>query len=195
MLGPDRLSTPTEAAPAWVHNPKGMVFYPKTVGATWVYRCGDRDETEVVAGVAETADGTEVHVGLVQPDARVTHLRTVLVNTDGLFVVGGEGGQTYAPPLELLRPAVEPGVRWQTWSLGWPNREEVVYTLVAGRPERVSVPAGWYWALSVEEAQGTVNGVDQKGPYTAWYAPGVGLVKLAHRGRTITELKSFRLAG
>ena len=88
---------------------------------------------------------------------------------------------THCPFCDLIHGAAEVSVCYE---------DEKAIAFLDGNTANISRP------VTVKDlAVSLANGVDDKGPFTAWYAPGVGLVKLAHRGRTIQELKEFRPAG
>lgn len=193
------------AAPA----PKGLTekpYLPTTKGAVRVYqrvttiRAGLRHKsevTEVVTAVSRTAAGLIVTVSHREEGNDFAGSNTFLVSDAGLFTTGssmtgpiidGERRWTIDPPACLLRLPHKDGTTWeynvsaQDGGLVGAKAANTARAL-----EEVVVPAGTFKAIRVEQRDGT-NG--QETTATFWYAPDVGLVKLAYEG-VVQELKSF----
>jgi DUF3108-like len=186
------------ATPVPTHLMKPVPYHPTAVGTKWVYEDDGADtSTYAVSDAAAGAGGTVVTVVEVV-DGRACPWQKVLVSAAGITRIE-LFGTPLDPPDALLRLPAKAGDSWETEAIGkvggrWDpirrQREEDI-TLVgkrtAGKVERVVVPAGTFTAIRVE-SEVAINGRARR--TTNWYAPGVGLVKLAY-GDSAKVLKSF----
>jgi hypothetical protein len=180
-------AAPLVAAPGVKEKDRGPVlYYPVKVGAKWV--------TELSAGGAaagpaiesvETVTKVEEKDGVYritsERDLRGKSFITVMeVSAGGVRRVGINEGTLSESPY-LIRVPAKPG---DTWAAGGG-------TVTVGPEEAVEVPAGKFKAIPVttviEQKAGTLT-------MTAWYSPGVGVVKQVSRHNTSEAtqvLKSF----
>ncbi|MBY0460989.1 MAG: DUF3108 domain-containing protein, partial [Gemmataceae bacterium] len=91
-------------------------------------------------------------------------------------------GTVMDPPLALVRTPFRAGDTWAFNTAGLDGTKKVLGV------EAVKVPAGTFDAVRIETDY-TTGGVRRKSE--AWYAPGVGLIKLTEDGRDTMLLKSF----
>jgi hypothetical protein len=123
---------------------------------------------------------------------------TFLLSEKGLFTTGtsmtgpgisGERGWKFDPPACLLKLPFKDGAKWEYDIPAQPGGlVGVKATNTAFGPEEVTVPAGKYMAIRVEQRSTTTNGTEVT--TTFWYAREVGLVKMANAD-VVQELKSF----
>lgn len=151
------------------------LYFPTTVGATWVYERDGGEEAVSVSAVEK--DGDDLVVSRTSADKRGTKYSPVVVSADGLRQprerADGQVGW-------VLKSTVRDGDSWEVPDGG---------TRTLHGPEEVQVPAGKYQALRVVwERDGETT--------TSWYAPGVGEVKrTVKRGKeeaVFRALKSFQ---
>jgi hypothetical protein len=170
---------PAPAAPVPDGAKEPALYFPTRVGATATYQSPAGEFVHVVTHVETTAKGRVVTIAKGSTAAAVAPHAKVEVSGRGLFqvhsyggIVGGDGQPpdsgwvAYTTPLCLLKLPATPGQKWD--ALDGPQGREVS---VAGREERVRVPAGEFMAMPVETVPGKGRG--QK----TWYAPDVGPVK------------------
>src|SRR5262249_31734478 len=114
----------------------------------------------------------------------------VSVSDRGLFMVWAYGKECQ-PPVCLLRLPHRPGEHWENLSTlaDMPFRE----LAEASGPEPVAMPAGTFRAFRVDSRAGAGFGGSWVRT-TAWYAPGVGLVKKVSGGE-VSTLQSFTPGG
>jgi hypothetical protein len=165
---------------------KGPVLYhPVQEGAKRVVetRTGDRvlEATETVTKVE--ANGGTYRVSVERAQGGRTVMGEFEVSEKGVVRLAGVGkGQ----PVPLLKLPAKAGDTWGTEGAG----PTTTYTM--GAEEEVEVPAGKFKALRVD-AESQLGGQTRKA--TAWYAPGVGLVKSVATTptgfETTSVLKSF----
>jgi len=151
------------------------LYFPTTVGATWVYERDGGEEAVTVSAVEK--DGDDLVVTRTSADKRGIKYGTVVVSADGLRqpreLADGKVGW-------VLKTTVRDGDSWDVPDGG----KRTVHG-----PEEVEVPAGKYQALRVvwERDGETV---------TSWYAPDMGEVKrTTKRGEeevVFRALKSFQ---
>jgi len=153
--------------------------FPLTVGDTLEYelKTGDKASPaysdEVTKAEKQTDGSTRVTVRRSYPRGEPTTLVVAVADT-GLTRVSDLDGKLDEPDLLLKLPATV-GTAWEVGG----TKYEVTAT------EEVAVAAGKYPAVKVEEKSG-------KYPAVRWFAPGVGLVKMAVQGGGSTyELKAF----
>ena len=162
------------AAPVPKHlMPKDPPFnYPATVGTTWVYDCGGREETLTISKV-EAKDGAKLITTEYVGAGGNRHHMTLSVGAAGVFLVA-EGGSTYPTPWCIFKLPHKEGDTWKTAGHG--------SDMKAGAMEKVKVPVGEITAARVDWDLGGRNVV-------YWYADGIGLVKM--EGGANKGLKSF----
>jgi len=167
------------AAPA--PKAKDAVYFPTREGDTRVYEfiAGEKAEvgfTDVVTKV-EKKDGA-VHVTITRnyrPEF-APYVTTIAVSSEGLFRVAANG-EAMAKPITLLKMPAKVGTKWELDG-------GAQYTVT--KEEEVEVPAGKFHALRVESVAG-----DSK--TTLWFAPNVGLIKMASDGSDrVQVLKEFK---
>jgi hypothetical protein len=172
------------AAPVPKEKPRDEVYYPTTVGTKRVYQYAFGTMTEEVVAVEDTDQGKVVTETLNSAtDLRVKKL----VSKAGLFVVGRFSDPDRPLPCELKLP-FKPGETW-AFDVGSGLGSEWRNTAVAD--EMVEVPAGKFKAIRVTSE--TTDPGGRPVTVTAWYAPGLGVVKAVARGKTTRVLKSFTL--
>lgn len=191
-LAPGPVAPVGTAAPVPKHlMPKEPVFnFPTTVGTKWVYAVGDSERTEVITN-AEVKDGvTVVTIANEGADGKLTTRHELSIGPNE-WCLYSESGHKYDPPWTFLRfpHGKEHKIEIAT---SRPDFKEKITseTIQAAVTEEVKVPAGTFTAVKIDTAF-------QIGPgggrltLTAWYAPGIGMVK-RHDPPT-TVLKSFTL--
>lgn len=178
------------AAPVPKHlMPEGgptSLYMPVTVGAKRVlavsYNGNTLDVTEAVTAV-EAKGGVYVVTVEDQPAGGQTGKSVYEVSAKGVAV--RQNGR--ADP--VLKAGAKAGGTWETTATmaGWAVK--TTYTL--GAEEQVQVAAGTFRAVRVDMVAESGGAIRLR--TTAWYAPGVGLVKAATSGNVTSavELKSF----
>jgi hypothetical protein len=183
LLAPALLLVAAPAAPIPKEKPQ-TPYYPTQKGAKWVYHFNGDDAPLVVTGVEEKDGAVIVSEEFRTNLATQPVVRTkVSVSGKGLFLVAALD-RAVDPPIGLLKLPHKPGNKWENTGRN-PDRTE---TCTAFGPEEVEVPAGKYQAIRVE-AEFAIGGKPYRS--TAWYAPGVGLVRKVHPDGEVQVLKSF----
>jgi len=162
--------------------PKGKdaVWFPIREGDTRVYevRVGDKAEstyTDVVKKVEKKHAALHVTIHRDYPGS-TPYVTIIAVTDEGLFRVA-VNGKEFAKPIQLLKTPPKVGTKWE---LDGGARYEVT------KEEDVEVPAGKFKAVRVEQVNGGTT-------TTLWFAPTVGLVKMAVGGSAqVTVLKEFK---
>lgn len=164
------------AAPVPTHlMPKDTPFsYPTTVGTTWVYDLGGREDTRTISKVEDKDGAKLVTTEHVLADGKRSHHMTLSVSAKGVFLVA-EQGRTYETPWCIFKLPHKEGDTWKTEGHGG--------NMTAGPMEKVKVADGEVTAARVEWDVGDGRVASY------WYAHGVGLVKMA--GAASIRLKSF----
>jgi hypothetical protein len=190
-------ATLTLAAPIPKQAIKPTLYHPTQIGTKWVYDDGTQEETHALADAVESVAGTAVNLVVVDEDG-VAPWQKLLVSGTGITRIELFGTKL-DPPDTLVQLPAKRGDSWGTKAIGkrdgWDQlhrRKEEDITIIGKREvgmveERVKVPAGEFTAIRVDSDL-TLNGHPRQS--TAWYAPGVGLVKLIV-GNTEKVLKSF----
>jgi hypothetical protein len=177
------------AAPVPKPEPKNALYFPVRAGAAWVYQIGetDRVQSEDVVAEVKRSDGATVVTVSTDVGGDLIPWQTVSISDKGLFRMDG-GGPKPARFVCLLRLPTKAGDTWESKEefLGG----EVTVTRTAHAPEWVEVPAGKYKAVRVE-SEFTFPSLPGAVRATAWYAPGVALVKEVRGGEVFKVLKSF----
>lgn len=152
--------------------------FPTSVGAKWVYESNGVERERVITDVAEFADGK-----------RVTYRdtgrgRILAINKRGLFEVEQRETTALLTTHLLKLPRVD-GRAWDITTGEAPTDKTVVWRKAHG-PEWITVPAGKFLALRVQEGHGG-NSEEYR---TIWFVSGIGKVKEVN-GDSIDVLKSF----
>jgi hypothetical protein len=147
---------------------KVVHYFPTTVGAKWTYRGADGKTFEKeVTKVESKGDRTAVTVVFREPDGKTT--------PGGEYEVSGRGVLRLDPPVWQLKLPAPAGARW---SYDGRPPHWLRESFFAGKPERVTVPAGTFDAIPVESTVWTDRPVvELMDSTTEWYTPGVGPVK------------------
>lgn len=192
LAAPAALVMVAPAAPVPTHlMPKEeSPYFPTTVGTKWVYLDDGAEQTVEVTRVKQEDAVAAVTIRRKFADGFETE-RQVGVSPDGLFL------PSPARPAEerLLLPLPHrDGQRWVAF-LGVCRSGRT--SLTARGPETVTVPAGKFAAIRVEmsfaERMWFLDHLyDEGAAVTAWYARGVGPVKVVG-GDHVCVLKSFTL--
>jgi hypothetical protein len=185
------LAAEAPAAPVAPPPREVIHFFPTRIGARWVYvlsREGERDSESVleVTAVKDGRDGAKVVTTSHKSGAEYTPYQMLTVSGRGVGLVATIAADL-DEPFWLLRTPAEDGNKW-----------DVVLDIVgvgvvrtakatAHSPEWVEVPAGKFRAVRVEM---DLTFRDERRVTTAWYAPGIGMVKEVH-GTEVEMLKSF----
>jgi len=173
------------AAPA-LKDPTAGLYYPTQTGAKWVYDSDGKEYTHVVTRVEDAGEGKVVSVGRADGD-RVIPVRKVTVSDKGVFQ-SEDGDEKLDPPFCYLKLPAKAG---DTWAANGVHQGKTFLhgTRSVAGVEDVEVPAGKFQAVRVEWKCTMNSGQTYK--VTVWYAAGVGEVKSATDGKTVTVLKSF----
>jgi len=162
-------------------------YFPTTAGARLVYKAADGSEdVRSISKVERKGHDVAVHETRVL-NGRETPVGTTVVSPTGLLRTSS-GGHDLDPPLPLLKLPAKPGETWD-----WTNpTDRGKHTFKIRGEEEVTVPAGKYKAVVVEQVQMRA-GKPVRTVY--WFAPDVGLVKAATKldkhEQVNLELKSF----
>jgi hypothetical protein len=162
--------------------PKGKdaVWFPTREGDTRVYevRAGDKAEstyTDVVKKVEKKDAALHVTINRDYPGS-TPYVTTIAVTEEGLFRVA-LNGKDLEKPIQLLKTPPKVGTKWELDGGG-------EYRVT--KEEEVEVPAGKFQAVRVEMTAG-------ESTTTLWFAPTVGLIKMAGAGTDqVTVLKEFK---
>ncbi len=165
---------------------KAPDYYPATVGTKWVYGHADgtNEHTREVTASA-TKDGT-TDFTITWKEGDSTQQWELKKDATGVFRLKQD---TFAfdPPHKLFEPKMAAGDEWTSeYSFGG-ARNTYKYTRTVGKAEAVKAPAGEYTAVPIVSRNLRSDGDET----TLWYADGVGLVKLQHKGGTPVVLREF----
>jgi hypothetical protein len=187
-----QLTTPLRNPPP--QPKKAPLYYPTTVGATWVY---DDDTTEVVTAVERHKDWYLVSVSKRNKWGEFPYGK-MFVSGSGLEWFPGNDKPSGDGLLTLKLPC-QPGEQWQIIRERWDCP-----TVTAHETERVEVPAGSFEAIRIEYTTWSVIGsrplrrepeLDQPNSWYSrdsyWYAQNVGMIKWASSRHVGHVLKSF----
>jgi hypothetical protein len=192
----------TTLAPVPKGTDKESFFFPTAIGTKWVYEIsGGETLTLFIANRIDTngnEKGVEITINEVGENGESSYYETVKITQKGLFLVDHKR-QDLAIPLCELRLPHEDGFSWSETISVRSKGEKVdfikTHKFKAFGPEEVSVPAGKYQAIRVEDN-------DLTNRYIAvWYAPNIGMVKSVREYGPIDQkpsvstiiLKSFSL--
>lgn len=192
---------PTTAAPVPDHlRPKGPspYYHATSVGAKWVYTDGTKGvfgEIEDVFSVsAVEKSGTEFVVTVVKhhSDGHTAPVSKVLVTPWCVKQIEDEKGKLASPRYWLQFPRLDGETREVDCSTE--SYIDLRQDTVLGS-EVVEVPAGKFNAIRVRSELNFGPRRDRFGVLSCsietWYAPGIGVVKIEHRGHQPWVLKSF----
>ena len=185
QLAPKGLYKAVRPAPLAAGAIKAKEYYPTQVGAEWVYRIGDREETQVVTEVKQK-DGAKIVVIARVEAGKEIPAKTISLTPEAVLMVSLRD-EEFDPAMCLLKLPPKPGDEWVVKAKL--KNSEFRLTMTAKKPETLKVPAGTFEAIPVVET-GTVGGKSFE--VTHWYALGVGLVKYNVGETTVQELESFK---
>lgn len=158
---PDELKTP--------------VLHATKVGTKWVYTYGEEERTEVVTAASTKAGVTTISIE-VWSKGEKTSSGQLAVSAAGVAEVG-RYGKVYDHPVWLVKASARPGDR-----LNEPGKDNPLapfrIVMLAGGVEDVAVPAGRFRAVRVDKK---LVGRASSRTMATFYAPGVGVVKVAMR--------------
>lgn len=169
-------------------------FFPLTKGSVWEYKTGvfdDSTEFTITVSEVEKKDG-KFHARLTYQFGEEKTDEWVASDAQGVYRPGADG--KWDKPTVVLKYPLKKGATWDsklpTGDGGGPDAKAVVKETA-----EVEVPAGKFTATSVEFS-GKENPNGPTTTLTAWYAPGVGVVKqVSFQGKgkdpSTIELKKF----
>lgn len=171
---------------------KKVPAYPYEVGTKWEYiRNGDKNKVYV-----EEVTESEEKDGVIRFKVDVTtdsggKMFEKYVIKDGELALTATLNGEYDPPMLIRKDKLTAGDEWATrWGYkGGGEGAEVEETLVVGKAEELTTPAGKFTAFPVtRKRQGRAGTV-------MWYADGVGMVRHTEPGvkEPVQELKAFTL--
>lgn len=188
-------------------DPKAPDYFPVALGSRWEYKTTFDEKgaktPEALANVTtikevvkvETTDGktiatleSAIDFGAGAGPNKEKTREEVVIDAGGVSSVRG-GGAKPPPPLPMLKYPLKPGVIFTETTKD--GDIELTTTVTVKEPQEVSVPAGKFKAVPVETAIGTKT---ERVTRTAWYAPGVGVVKQTYAADKLTitlELKKY----
>ncbi len=171
LLGPLAAAAPV---PKHLMKERPAYYYPTTVGARWDY-----DQRKLVVNKVEDADGVKVVTVVSENGGAVDDVMEV--SETGLRRLGFAGPR-FDVPLPLLQGPIRVGTTWEIKTKGAEGTGSIAAL------ESIEVPAGKFEAVRVEIAQAFGG---RPRTLKAWYARGVGLLKMTDGDRVIWLLKSF----
>lgn len=186
---------------------------PLTAGTTWTYQYGgglSGTDVETVIGPATFNGNSATEVDEQKTFVDPRHTSTTLVQNYETFASQGliEYGtvttaQSTAPVTQVITPALiefpatlsvgSPVTHTYSYSTGTPSSATVTLTLPSGVPQQVTVPAGTYSAIEVDNSVAGASVTTQ-----SWFAANVGLIKqIINTGATTVtqELSAFSGSG
>lgn len=163
------------------------LYHPIRVGDAAVYDRNGVEETVVVSETKQKEDGWLVSREMVEQNGSKQPRDKVQVSRQGLLVYAEEG-EEYDPPLCVLKLPVG-GAGWTTESSLRAVPAKLTANSTAAKGGRVRVAAGEFETVRVDSTY-TLDGTT-KVAATAFFALGVGLVKLEVDGKPHSELKKF----
>jgi hypothetical protein len=177
------------AAPVPKQPAKGPVYYyPTKPGAKWVYDSPGGEQNLVVSKV-DDRKGTKVVTTEVVTGKKRELFEVVEVSAAGLVETDCPAGK-HSPPLVLLKLPFKAGDSWAYDSPGAGGLAAIKGTRTVVGVEQIKVPAGTFEAVKVN-TEYTLN-AGARHVVATWYAPNVGLVRIADGdGKSLWLLKSF----
>lgn len=167
---------------------KDKSYYPLQVGNQWTYKSSSGHQ--VVVRVTKEEKIGDVPCARLETsvEGKAQSSEHLAAKPDGVYRYAGNGVK-FDPPILILKLPAKKG---ETWKVDSKYGSVTIRGGYATTAERVTVPAGAYEAVAVR-GEGFQIG-DTPAETTAWYAPGVGLVKqVADFGgkKTTLELEKF----
>lgn len=161
-------------------------YFPLQVGHKWEYVEPDGKPAHTATVIAEEEkDGAKFFtLSYTREERRLSEV-IYRVDKNGVGIMRS-GVLEYDPPMEVVKPALAVGDRWEAKTQF--NRRELEYEMTVGREEEVKTPAGTFTALPVRQKFATTKPGQE---HVAWYADGIGLVKTGTGNLVVTELKAF----
>ena len=166
-------------------------FVPMKKGRKWVYKQGDSEFVQTVAGT-EKVGSVECFVLQSEVSGQKESM-WIAVNAEGSWlhkIRSGEVVSELPKPAQLLKYPMNKGDRWDARV---PSGDLVIeYQFENAGQEEVEVAAGKYQAWTIK-MKGMASGQEFSGTY--WYAKGVGLVRQkisSKRGEFLIELKEVK---
>jgi hypothetical protein len=164
---------------------KDPVYYPTKVGTKLVYAGDGIEITKVVTKVEKVDEGTMASTDILTSDGNAIPDSKVLVTPKGLYITE-RGEVAYDPPWCILRLPHNVGDCWDSVSTR-PGGVSIEARMMAGKAERITIPAGEFTAARVDWAIPS----DKMNPVaTCWFVEGMGLVRFDFVGKS-SVLKSF----
>lgn len=187
------VAAPSSTAPA------DLDYYPTAVGTKWVYELNGRDQTWEVTAAEAKAGETLVTFTQSIAGGKPEPILKASVSAKGVYQL--EMGPFKVDPVCELQFPVKAGARWSvdipSQTVGSPPQggglRGSTGTVTVGDAEDVEVPAGKFRAVRVDVTITAEDGKPLTKPrrLTRWYAPGVGLVKVAAGPDITRALKEF----
>ena len=173
------------AAPSPKDAPKPVLYFPTTLGDSWVVANGETVFQSCVITEVEKRDGvTRVTVSETLQDGKLRRSFTYDVSEKGVTAVAG-GGEMLPNPDVLIQFPATPGTKWERAIVGGNAKPRGTSVRTVIGEEEVETPAGKFKAVRVDtEYPAGVHFCKD------WYAPGRGKVKTDFQG-TVFLLKSF----
>jgi hypothetical protein len=165
-------------------------YYPSTVGTKWRYSQEDGTEEhtrEVTA--SSTKDGVTEFTVTWKEDGS-TQLWELTKDATGVFRTK-QDQWAFDPPHQLLQPKMGEGDEWASEYTFGGRQNKYKYTRTVGKSEVVKTLAGEFTALPIVSRNLQADGDET----TLWYADGVGLVALQHKGSPKIVLREFTPGG
>jgi hypothetical protein len=169
-------------------------YYPTKVGTSWGYRGKDGNELKyVVTAVGDKDRAKIVTVDRMNADGKVEMTSRVKVTEDNVFDLQEEVAIP-VPRYRFKLPAKKGDVFEKNGI--YPGGVPVKWKDEVGGKERIKVPAGTFDAVRIKETMMINNAGDLVvvGSDTSWYAPGVGIVRVASEKGVEYELTHFKKA-
>jgi hypothetical protein len=179
--------SPAAGAPKLREKPAPDLFFPTTVGTTWVYQDGTAELTEVITKVDHRPDGAVVSVGRIQ-GWKVVPLRRLLVTRRTLYEVADRKGP-YDTPWCIFKVHAAAGDTWLMVDPG-PAVVGIDIHCEARPPIELVLPfcqcsaVGVRWVAEIKGANHTWTAA------TYWFAKGMGVVLVETSGSP-RVLKAF----
>lgn len=167
---------PAAPVPKHLMKNRPVYYFPVTPGATWVYE----GNTYVVEKV-ENEKGAKIVSVVSVSDGRKTPGEVMQVSETGLMRLS-TGGPLFDVPLPMLQGPFRVGTTWEIKTSGAQGQAKIISL------EPIKVPAGTFEAVCVELEQSPGG---RPRTIRAWYAPGVGLLKMTENDREIWLLQAF----
>lgn len=165
---------------------KAPDYYPSVVGTKWVYahEDGTNEHTREVTA-SKTKDGV-TEFAVTWKEGESTQVWEMRKDATGVYRTKQDGSE-FTPPHKLFEHKMAAGDEYTSEYTYGISVRPYKYSRTVGKAEVVKTPAGEYTALPVVSRNLNVNGDET----TLWYADGVGLVKLEHKGDKPVLLREF----